>query len=703
MTPPEVDVSVILNIHREAPYVRRTIKSLSEAAAHAAASSIRSELIIVFDRSDALTKEATRAAPACAFFSKKYIEVDHGSLGLARNSGIDAATGEHIWLADADDLVSFNCITQMYAVAANNKNAAVFPSHLIAFGEDFWVARYFDDSVVKSADFAYGHPYISRIFLNRKHFLDLKFHDLRLSNGFAYEDWHFNAELRARGVSFKIAPKTIFFYRQRKGSLLRQANTASIRQIPHSTLFSPETFSRRVNLEEIALRQNVLDAHRDAARTVDPKEEILGDEVCRRLLVSANLIDPGVNVDEIRRTEKGWTNVFPNRHWGHDYAEACYLVGSSPITDIVLLPNLNAGGAEKYILDILQAIATQQPEFRCLVVAGEAARNHAWINRLPANCVFFDIFNSFPWNGEDERDNLLLRLILAVRMEHSRLHLKDGPFAKRWFGKFSNVIAGMFNIIYYRFGDQRIAFWPDSVDLGCSFDFVSSEIQSLSTIVCDHQRIIDVDHERFGVYADKWQCLYSAHGAREIMPKEVPSFRLLWASRICESKRPDLLLRIVPAVRRILPQIQFDVAGVFEAPDGWIQQALATAGLKYLGPFDVFEALTPQIYDAFIYTSAFDGLPNILLEAMSNGLPVVAPDVGGTSEAVEHEKTGWLIQHTTDDEILVERYVGAIVDVYRDWGRSNAMGIAGRELVIRRHSPEQHKRNVGRIFLELEE
>lgn len=698
-TMPAPDVSVVFNIHRESPYIRRTVSSLNEAAAHAAAASIRCELIVVFDRSDALTMDVTRGAQADAFASIRYIEVDHGSLGLARNSGIAVAEGEYVWLADADDLVSYNSLSAMHAVAKEDPDAVVFPEYLIAFGEACWVARYYDDSVVTTADFVYGHPYISRIFLRRQRLEGMVFHDLRLSSGFAYEDWHFNCELRARGMRFRVASQTLFFYRQRKGSLLRQANAVSVGQIPHSALFAPETFSMHVIQEESDPSRGEREARRDAARSADPVAGVMSDRVCRDLMAAANRIDPGVNLYLIRHTGNAWTNVFPNQHWGHDYAHACAIVGGQRFTDIVFLPCLGAGGGEKYILDVLHALASGDPSFRCLVISGEAAQGHAWLDRLPPNATFLDVFNVFPWLGEHERDLLVLRLVTAVVGDGTRLHLKDSHFAKRWFGKFSNAIGHLAKPIYYRFSDERVPFDDGFVELGWCFDFLSTEIPNIGSVISDHERIVEDDRRRIGVHGHKWHCLYAAHAAGEVVRRGGPVFRLLWASRLSPSKRPELLPRIVQAVRQVLPQVRFAAAGVAEGGEDWVQAFRATDGLEYLGPFDTFEALGPQGYDALVYTSAFDGLPNVVLEAMGHGLPVIAPDVGGVREAVESGRTGWLIPQQTGDDALVQAYVDAVVALYQDWSGACALGAAGRELVARRHSSENHRRDVGRIFL----
>ena len=56
--------------------------------------------------------------------------------------------------------------------------------------------------------------------------------------------------------------------------------------------------------------------------------------------------------------------------------------------------------------------------------------------------------------------------------------------------------------------------------------------------------------------------------------------------------------------------------------------------------------------DIFILPSMQEGLPTVVLEAMSYGLPVIATDVGGTSELIINGKTGFLIKPSDVDSLI---------------------------------------------------
>lgn len=67
--------------------------------------------------------------------------------------------------------------------------------------------------------------------------------------------------------------------------------------------------------------------------------------------------------------------------------------------------------------------------------------------------------------------------------------------------------------------------------------------------------------------------------------------------------------------------------------------------VKFLGLRDDVPALLNH-YDIFILSSTKEGLPLSIIEAMSVGLPVVATNVGGNSELVDNNETGFLVERS---------------------------------------------------------
>ncbi|HKJ48212.1 MAG TPA: glycosyltransferase family 4 protein, partial [Christiangramia sp.] len=60
-----------------------------------------------------------------------------------------------------------------------------------------------------------------------------------------------------------------------------------------------------------------------------------------------------------------------------------------------------------------------------------------------------------------------------------------------------------------------------------------------------------------------------------------------------------------------------------------------------------------------IVSSIEEGIPNVLVEAMAYGIPVISTDCGGVSELIEHKKEGWLVPsrqpNALADEIAIFR------------------------------------------------
>ncbi|MBM3149717.1 MAG: glycosyltransferase family 4 protein, partial [Chloroflexi bacterium] len=116
-------------------------------------------------------------------------------------------------------------------------------------------------------------------------------------------------------------------------------------------------------------------------------------------------------------------------------------------------------------------------------------------------------------------------------------------------------------------------------------------------------------------------------------------------SRFNPQKDPATLLRAIALLIRAAPEIQFVWCGNGElksqaeslARHLGIHEHIVFTGYRE----DVLELMA--LFDVFVVSSLFEGLPYTLLEVMSLGKPVVATDVVGSRDVVMHEETGLLV------------------------------------------------------------
>jgi len=158
--------------------------------------------------------------------------------------------------------------------------------------------------------------------------------------------------------------------------------------------------------------------------------------------------------------------------------------------------------------------------------------------------------------------------------------------------------------------------------------------------------------------------------------------------RVERQKAPDLLvdaLELVPdsLLRRLRvvwvgPRIDAELADSVEsrlagsALDGrveFIGETRDTRGV-YLG------------LDGVLLCSGWEGLPNVVLEALAHGRPVVATDVGDTGKLIRDGSWGWLVP--PDDTRSLAEALTKLVATPRD--ELDAMGRRGAEFVLENYS-----------------
>ena len=68
-----------------------------------------------------------------------------------------------------------------------------------------------------------------------------------------------------------------------------------------------------------------------------------------------------------------------------------------------------------------------------------------------------------------------------------------------------------------------------------------------------------------------------------------------------------------------------------------------------IAPEDIHNAY--KEHDIFVLTSRSEGRPNVILEAMGSGMPIIATNIGGVNEVIKHNQTGLLFDYGDIDTL----------------------------------------------------
>ena len=151
-----------------------------------------------------------------------------------------------------------------------------------------------------------------------------------------------------------------------------------------------------------------------------------------------------------------------------------------------------------------------------------------------------------------------------------------------------------------------------------------------------------------------------AAGPRQAPASDGP-VRLLAVGRLSPEKGLDLLLAALADVARDYPAIELSIAGRGALADAIEAQAIKLGLINKVNMLGYVTDMT-DIYnqtDLVVQSSLTEGLPNVMLEVAYLGVPVVATDVGGTREVIEHGVNGWLVRPGSAAEISagIRRYL----------------------------------------------
>jgi glycosyltransferase involved in cell wall biosynthesis len=175
---------------------------------------------------------------------------------------------------------------------------------------------------------------------------------------------------------------------------------------------------------------------------------------------------------------------------------------------------------------------------------------------------------------------------------------------------------------------------------------------------------------------------------------------MLAVGRLSKEKAHIDLITAFSGLRKSTPEVNAKLIIVGDGPErGRLEAAADSFGCK--GSV-VFAGQSSDVWpfyfaaDVFVLPSHSEGSPNVLLEAMAAGIPIVATEVGGVPEMLEHNQSALLVP-AGDPPTLA----AAIAHVLTEDDLAQRLAANASALVGTRYAPENYVRTLVEIYREV--
>jgi glycosyltransferase involved in cell wall biosynthesis len=559
-------------------------------------------------------------------------------------------------------------------------------------------------------------------------------------SGFGFEDWLFNCQTLAEDIEHHVVPNTVHFTRVKKtGSRLAYDNQSD-RLIRPTKLFEPVRISRMLE-EENSRRGSSIGNEKKSDKRIVREKKILAKfyqlinsfqyrfyrpltfflrpifrlfpilfKLVKRfrdvtsVATTPPVILPKWLIDEWKAIHTIEPQVFPER-WliemvpfyeiprsriGKPYIVLCELYGAN-VSHVFLVPWLKRGGADLVTLNYVEALVKYGLGNDVLVIATENA-DSPWATRLPESARFIEFGKMCSYLSRDEQEKLLTRVLL--QMAPQVVHNINSDLGYRIFVKYGNALKSISNLYVDTYCKDVT---EEGKSVGYPFLYLPECFDYLKGIASDNQSFLTHLQEIYAFDRQKLFVHYQPIQNRQKRGRkdtllEKSHLNILWAGRMDRQKRPDILERIAVACRGLPFRFHIYGTSLLDA-DNVTDRLKGLKNVTYYGSYDGLASLPTEKYDLFLYTSQWDGLPNVLMEAISLGLPVIASDVGGVGELIVTGKTGFLIDPYDD----VGAYVECLQRIYTDRSQLHFMINNAYALIDSRHSWDRFVENLKRF------
>lgn len=204
-------VSIVIPCYNDAPFIEKAVMSALDQTY------INKEVILVDDGSDIETKAVLKKLrPRLT----QLISQDNKGQSSARNRGIQASTGEYIFLLDSDDFVDATFCEKAIQAFREQEDVKI----VSCYARRFYDNGEFDIFKTRGGrlkDFLLENYALGTSMFRKNQAITAGLYDEKMNKGF--EDWEFFIRLLENGGEAVVIPEPLYHYRIRNDSTSARA------------------------------------------------------------------------------------------------------------------------------------------------------------------------------------------------------------------------------------------------------------------------------------------------------------------------------------------------------------------------------------------------------------------------------------------------------------------------------------------------
>jgi len=321
------------------------------------------------------------------------------------------------------------------------------------------------------------------------------------------------------------------------------------------------------------------------------------------------------------------------------------------------ISELDIGGAERMLFMLASGLVERGHEVEVACLTGNGAVG-AWLEKAGIRVHYLNARKSWP-------PSLYLPLRKVVRDFRPEV-LHNFLFHANMIGRFVGWLSGVPAVI--------CAVRVEDVERGFRLRVDGATHWMMHRQTCVSESARKFTHEKSSIPLEKLIAVPNAVDLSKFENLESGKLRrklevaddvaiLLTVGRLSKQKGLQFLLRAMPEVLNKFSKVSLALVGAGE-DEAALKELTRELGIQEAVRFLGWHSEIPEFLkdaDLFVLPSLWEGMPNVILEAMASGVPSVATEVGGTTELVSDGETGFLVP-PADSGALARKIISLLKD-----------------------------------------